>query len=79
MERDLSSAINIHCHSISTHTLTWSVTAQTVSCQIAAKISTHTLTWSVTISLAKIIDVTAISTHTLTWSVTLRVTVQYIR
>ena len=33
---------------ISTHTLTWSVTAHGVKKQVITPISTHTLTWSVT-------------------------------
>ena len=33
---------------ISTHTLTWSVTAETSATQADTAISTHTLTWSVT-------------------------------
>ena len=33
---------------ISTHTLTWSVTAMTISVLFFYAISTHTLTWSVT-------------------------------
>ena len=44
--------------------------AQTVSCQIAAKISTHTLTWSVTPLSSWLLALFGISTHTLTWSVT---------
>ena len=58
---------------ISTHTLTWSVTAviQTVGENI--RISTHTLTWSVTRKmLLTWVSRFWISTHTLTWSVTLR-------
>ena len=39
--------------SISTHTLTWSVTAKMIRCELQGKISTHTLTWSVTYSIAK--------------------------
>ena len=63
--------VNIPASSgISTHTLTWSVTAviQTVGENI--RISTHTLTWSVTQDLVKTEDEPTISTHTLTWSVT---------
>ena len=33
---------------ISTHTLTWSVTAPLTSVLVSSPISTHTLTWSVT-------------------------------
>ena len=55
---------------ISTHTLTWSVTYQMISCEIWRSISTHTLTWSVTIKSGTIEYTLEISTHTLTWSVT---------
>ena len=59
---------------ISTHTLTWSVTAKPPFISIALSISTHTLTWSVTFqsAIVKLNDL-VISTHTLTWSVTLDV------
>ena len=36
---------------ISTHTLTWSVTHDTMCYNIDTVISTHTLTWSVTVTL----------------------------
>ncbi len=55
---------------ISTHTLTWSVTIETLFELCRFSISTHTLTWSVT-TLGKIdTAMIGISTHTLTWSVT---------
>ena len=64
-----TSAIQLS-HSISTHTLTWSVTFQNYCTHVQVYISTHTLTWSVT--GAKLDDnaIIGISTHTLTWSVT---------
>ena len=55
---------------ISTHTLTWSVTAMIAAIETAIIISTHTLTWSVTEMLDKAQALINISTHTLTWSVT---------
>ena len=55
---------------ISTHTLTWSVTASEDYCKGRHCISTHTLTWSVTNSVIAFRTITLISTHTLTWSVT---------
>ena len=56
---------------ISTHTLTWSVTATFQISENTLLISTHTLTWSVTFAKNAFIDAgLAISTHTLTWSVT---------
>ena len=56
---------------ISTHTLTWSVTAVLVTLDNEVIISTHTLTWSVTNADETKFDEIVISTHTLTWSVTL--------
>ena len=55
---------------ISTHTLTWSVTACSVAACYARYISTHTLTWRVTNSSMWSRQTFDISTHTLTWSVT---------
>ena len=55
---------------ISTHTLTWSVTAVPSGLVVVATISTHTLTWSVTITVLDDKKLYKISTHTLTWSVT---------
>ena len=48
MERDAILFITILVSNISTHTLTWSVTARYNITIIACRISTHTLTWSVT-------------------------------
>ena len=48
VERDLTVFTVKSQSSISTHTLTWSVTAQTVAQCYNHCISTHTLTWSVT-------------------------------
>ena len=55
---------------ISTHTLTWSVTAINRLMGRYMGISTHTLTWSVTMKVTQIATILNISTHTLTWSVT---------
>ena len=55
---------------ISTHTLTWSVTARLRKIKVPKVISTHTLTWSVTRNRDEIYQKNRISTHTLTWSVT---------
>ena len=55
---------------ISTHTLTWSVTANLCRNHVLAYISTHTLTWSVTRAIRHHSSLFRISTHTLTWSVT---------
>ena len=48
VERDAMIAITYQFQMISTHTLTWSVTAYEYTLPQAIKISTHTLTWSVT-------------------------------
>ena len=48
VERDDALPDIISAIIISTHTLTWSVTHQSLSRTIAQAISTHTLTWSVT-------------------------------
>ena len=56
--------------SISTHTLTWSVTARAFINPMFNGISTHTLTWSVTRITMITKEEFEISTHTLTWSVT---------
>ena len=58
---------------ISTHTLTWSVTAELCYMAAVLSISTHTLTWSVTFYRGLEITHNLISTHTLTWSVTVYV------
>ena len=55
---------------ISTHTLTWSVTADRGKITPEQYISTHTLTWSVTVTYQRTQTAVKISTHTLTWSVT---------
>ena len=70
VERDLDFALKICTKSISTHTLTWSVTALNGNYGGYPNISTHTLTWSVTICSSTTGNRLAISTHTLTWSVT---------
>ena len=49
VERDLMSVKSVGGHSISTHTLTWSVTTSGGRVSETQQISTHTLTWSVTI------------------------------
>ena len=64
------SAYLFFCHTISTHTLTWSVTVHMWLMETIFSISTHTLTWSVTITLNFVGLHKYISTHTLTWSVT---------
>ena len=56
---------------ISTHTLTWSVTAFKIVFERLIAISTHTLTWSVTKDFLRYAIGKIISTHTLTWSVTI--------
>ena len=48
VERDFDSRSNSLVFHISTHTLTWSVTPQTIAQSYNHCISTHTLTWSVT-------------------------------
>ena len=48
MERDRTYNILFSCNLISTHTLTWSVTAFIPWFAMTSIISTHTLTWSVT-------------------------------
>ena len=48
VERDLYPLGAKLTDSISTHTLTWSVTADKTTVAENAAISTHTLTWSVT-------------------------------
>ena len=73
VERDKNSSLKIHTTEISTHTLTWSVTNDTLYKYLPCFISTHTLTWSVTWSGKSCIAALFISTHTLTWSVTLDV------
>ena len=70
MERDSRSVRKCQTSHISTHTLTWSVTAWIAIALIFFAISTHTLTWSVTISAQSSTLRGGISTHTLTWSVT---------
>ena len=50
VERDILTAFMVKVQKISTHTLTWSVTAKSGSISIKTAISTHTLTWSVTLS-----------------------------
>ena len=70
VERDLPLPILRWIVGISTHTLTWSVTALTAFFCVTMLISTHTLTWSVTERDDNDISTVHISTHTLTWSVT---------
>ena len=48
VERDFHFTYLSFYHTISTHTLTWSVTLQRKNQQRKRGISTHTLTWSVT-------------------------------
>ena len=48
VERDILIPFNVVFSFISTHTLTWSVTAVKAVPVVFAMISTHTLTWSVT-------------------------------
>ena len=48
VERDFHLAHMVAHSNISTHTLTWSVTAFNLSTASMSTISTHTLTWSVT-------------------------------
>ena len=72
MERDTFSVIVDSREQISTHTLTWSVTASILSSDCLSEISTHTLTWSVTGKRQRSVAFSTISTHTLTWSVTFR-------
>ena len=50
---------NARCRRISTHTLTWSVTSDTLYKQNHLHISTHTLTWSVTSSSVAVLDLIA--------------------
>ena len=76
VERDVQRTNRSHKTRISTHTLTWSVTAHTRRPSSLRKISTHTLTWSVTPLLSPSILAPQISTHTLTWSVTGKIRVQ---
>ena len=52
MERDEPVSLAQSVVIISTHTLTWSVTAYSFYRSAAWKISTHTLTWSVTLSVS---------------------------
>ena len=73
VERDSIFAVATLQQTISTHTLTWSVTATLQLLKILFVISTHTLTWSVTRIFTYFTDIDFISTHTLTWSVTLDV------
>ena len=70
MERDDTIIYICVFGKISTHTLTWSVTFETVPLLCSLSISTHTLTWSVTFLAKRHINHVFISTHTLTWSVT---------
>ncbi len=70
VERDLYFMSLLKPIVISTHTLTWSVTALSSVLTVFTVISTHTLTWSVTSYLSLAYDNIDISTHTLTWSVT---------
>ena len=70
MERDRGCKMDWFSLMISTHTLTWSVTALSSVLTVFTVISTHTLTWSVTLALIDIVVSQRISTHTLTWSVT---------
>ena len=70
MERDDCLNAEITPLDISTHTLTWSVTALKFYNDKTTLISTHTLTWSVTQMVKLTQYVNRISTHTLTWSVT---------
>ena len=49
MERDEEMYYKTYFPLISTHTLTWSVTAEQAVNDLNQNISTHTLTWSVTI------------------------------
>ena len=71
VERDMIIWQHFRNMRISTHTLTWSVTNDTLYKYLPCFISTHTLTWSVTWSGKSCIAALFISTHTLTWSVTL--------
>ena len=72
VERDLPRSFQIlPLLYISTHTLTWSVTAVVENGGLDRDISTHTLTWSVTVGLMPPNRKQKISTHTLTWSVTI--------
>ena len=48
VERDVANHWLPNEHSISTHTLTWSVTILDIGMLLTIAISTHTLTWSVT-------------------------------
>ena len=65
---------------ISTHTLTWSVTALNGNYGGYPNISTHTLTWSVTCEMPDAVENDSwISTHTLTWSVTLHKKIPYLQ
>ena len=70
MERDSYNIVDYGIIFISTHTLTWSVTAEISAVKLTDKISTHTLTWSVTFFATSSVRTSSISTHTLTWSVT---------
>ena len=70
VERDMIIWQHFRNMRISTHTLTWSVTNDTLYKYLPCFISTHTLTWSVTWSGKSCIAALFISTHTLTWSVT---------
>ena len=70
VERDFHFTYLSFYHTISTHTLTWSVTLQRKNQQRKRGISTHTLTWSVTVTRFCLTSCLTISTHTLTWSVT---------
>ena len=49
VERDVYASSDMFLFVISTHTLTWSVTIQSLILTIWFLISTHTLTWSVTL------------------------------
>ena len=80
VERDTGRLEIIYIWWISTHTLTWSVTAFLLSSTFTILvISTHTLTWSVTYIALYGKSHKYISTHTLTWSVTLSVTEREVR
>ena len=70
VERDVNNKSAERGNKISTHTLTWSVTALNGNYGGYPNISTHTLTWSVTRSSKMRKGGLNISTHTLTWSVT---------
>ena len=54
VERDRFCDFLLYKEKISTHTLTWSVTPQTIAQSYNHCISTHTLTWSVTLDVVYI-------------------------